>query len=501
MSYEQPDAAPNGISYSAQGGNDETTGLHSVPNEPKQSHWESVGWTYDAWDSFAWACALMDAQSRGPRILAAFGDGDTSNPKLAARQAFISLMHSYATDHKDNEALKKQEVVDRVRRETEARETVAEERRRRQIAGELSPQAQEFLDHLMSEDGVVDIHKLSARKRSEPLIEGLLFKNSLAWLAGESNTYKSFLSLDIALRLAKGIEYHQQDMPMTKGRSLIILAEGADDYEPRALAWEKRHGLVEEGMVNVYGDALQLSDLDVQMPALLKHIKDEAAAERPYDLIIFDTQAMCTVGVKENDNTEMGEIIYTMHQIRKETAACVMLIHHFGGDKSGMRGATAIYGAATTVIAVKPKGDLMVTLSTKRTQGGKQKNAEALGGIVMELEKVSGDGWSSLVPRRSGWVAEDAQALDLLARDEHAILTALIDVDSLGGAGTTHLAREVQELIGDNPRSGSAWKANHIDKLCAKLKEKGFADKQGSKYTITGKGREAHEDGITDSGD
>lgn len=284
-----------------------------------------------------------------------------------------------------------------------AREKVRREREEAEISGQLTPEADLFLTARLK-PRISEAHDFQPVVRT-PIVQGLFFRNSLTWVAGRSGTFKSFVTADLAFRHGQeDMDFH--GMRMTSGRSLLVVAEGSASYADRKTAWEKEHGR-EVKNVSIYPAPLQLGDTLKEMPALLAYLKEEEDAGRPFTLILFDTQAMCTVGIDEN-TSEMNLVINVLHRVREVSGACVMVVHHFGKDKrAGMRGSSMIHAAADTVCVLKRDDDSMdVKLSTSQADEGKQKDAETRADfLTLELKKhpvgedFFGDTVFSLVPR------------------------------------------------------------------------------------------------------
>jgi hypothetical protein len=254
----------------------------------------------------------------------------------------------------------------------EGRRQARAEREAAESAGEVGPDAEAFRD-VRLRPRIAEAHAFEVQVRT-PIVQGLFFKNSLTWVAGQSGTFKSFVTADLAFRYGQeDMDYHGRRM--THGRSLLVVAEGAAAYADRKVAWEKHHER-EVKNVSIYPFPLQLGDTLKEMPALISYLREEAEAGRPVDLILFDTQAMCTVGVDEN-TSEMNLVINILHRIREVSGACVMIVHHFGKNKTaGMRGSSMIYAAADTVCVLKrPEDADHVSLSTAQADEGKQKDA------------------------------------------------------------------------------------------------------------------------------
>lgn len=270
-----------------------------------------------------------------------------------------------------SEADAKEAIKANLRRFDEARDEVRREREEAEIGGRLSADAETFLT-MRLKPGLTEAHDFQPQVQV-PIVQGLFNRDSLSWVAGPSGTFKSFVTADLAFRYgSEDMDYYGRKM--THGRALIVVAEGAAGYAHRKTAWERQYGRTVEN-VTIFPAPLQLGDTLKEMPALIHHLRTEEEAGRGYGLIIFDTQAMCTVGVDEN-KSEMNLVINVLHRLREVSGACVLTVHHFGkNERSGMRGSSMLYAAADTVCILKRKDDAVeVTLSTAQSDEGKQKD-------------------------------------------------------------------------------------------------------------------------------
>lgn len=173
--------------------------------------------------------------------------------------------------------------------------------------------------------------------RAEPLVGDLIYSRTLAQLAGPAGSYKSFVALAIAAALATGTDLDHHRVP-ERGR-VVYAAEGAFGLHARLHAW-----------CEVYG--VDFDDLDewlyfLPQPVQLGRAGDVDAmvdlvkALNPA-LVIFDTRAKCTVGLKENDATEQGVAIAGVERVMDAARCAALVIHHTGKDASaGGRGSTA----------------------------------------------------------------------------------------------------------------------------------------------------------------
>lgn len=227
--------------------------------------------------------------------------------------------------------------------------------------------ASSFAADVLGSDSLGDIEIPPA------LVENYLDRNSMARLYGPSGSKKSFAVLDLAACVASGIEWHGN--ATHRAKTLYIVAEGATGILKRVRAWESLNGMKME--TRFYPKAVQIADED-SMRQLVAFSKLGG-----YEFIVFDTQARCTVGIDENDNTRMGEIVAALDILKQKTGACVLLVHHSGTEGGRGRGATAVLGAmdAEFEVVCKQRG-LFVDVLTKKRKDGRE-----MGALSIEMEE------------------------------------------------------------------------------------------------------------------
>ncbi len=194
------------------------------------------------------------------------------------------------------------------------------------------------------------------------LIKGVLPKAELAVIYGASASGKSFLVLDMAAAIATGRDWNGRKT--TKGRVLIVVAEGASGYRNRLLAHAQQHEGKFPG-IKIIADTPNLhSSRDHSLVA--KEIEASGGA----DLIVVDTLAAASAGADENSGEDMGTIIENCKQLHKATGALVLLVHHSGKDESrGARGWSGLKAATDAEIEVTRLADTRVATITKLKDG------------------------------------------------------------------------------------------------------------------------------------
>lgn len=226
-------------------------------------------------------------------------------------------------------------------------------------------------------DAMLDPDDLEMRPSPSPLVEGLLFLDSCAWLIGKSGTLKSFIALDLAAHVGRGEPW--QGGRVEQGEAWYVVGEGLSGMKLRQRAWRDRYG----EMKSVRFVPLPVQ-ADERRGAGAWSVMVEAAARVHPRLIVLDTQARATLGLNENDNTDMSYFAAQADRLRSASGACVLVVHHMGAGATGRaRGATAIDGAQDTELRVsREPGARLVQLHTD-----KQKDAPELPPIGLTVEE------------------------------------------------------------------------------------------------------------------
>jgi len=194
---------------------------------------------------------------------------------------------------------------------------------------------------------VVPASEFSQGKPPGWIIKGVIPRAELVVLFGESGSGKSFLALDMAAAIARGINWREN---RTKaGRVVYIAAEGGGGVRGRLRAYELHHGITLDGLplgiIHATPNFLQKADaLDVAKAIV---------AGGPADVVIVDTFAQVIPGANENAAEDIGKALTHCRGIHRATGAVVVLVHHAGKDPTrGARGWSGLRAAADAEIEV-----------------------------------------------------------------------------------------------------------------------------------------------------
>lgn len=215
-----------------------------------------------------------------------------------------------------------------------------------------------------------------------PLIDGYLYRNTLAWIAAAPGSYKTIMSIHLAGCIANGIPcvLPNGSAVAAKGGVLYVSGEGASGLYKRVAAWTNVYGGGVEPAIEWLPEAVQVTT------GAWQELCAYAAETKPA-LIVLDTQSRMTVGLDENDAKSATQVVARLDQLRRESGACVLTNHHASKSGATMRGSSVIEGAADTVIALdRPDEDdprVIVRCS-------KQKDAAPFRKFVMEPRTTIG---------------------------------------------------------------------------------------------------------------
>lgn len=207
----------------------------------------------------------------------------------------------------------------------------------------------------------IPAHEFAGRQAPQWIVKGLLPRAELCVLFGESGSGKSFLALDLAGAVARGLPWRGRRV--RQGRVVYVAAEGAGGFRNRLVAYAERQGIA---LADVPMDII------ADVPNLL--MKDDALAVAraigKADVVIVDTFAQVTPGGNENAGEDMGRALAHCKGIHRATSALVVLVHHAGKDASkGARGWSGLRAAADAELEVTRQGNFRQLRTSKQKDG------------------------------------------------------------------------------------------------------------------------------------
>ena len=208
------------------------------------------------------------------------------------------------------------------------------------------------------------------------LIDERIIQHGMTVMYGAAGTRKSFIALDISLRIAAAdhfdFKYSDGSDIHSRGHVVYFAAEGQTFAKERVAAFMLDHGITEDYLSN-YFTLIEMPPF-LNDPEYIKAIKGsleklEKHKTQPVIVMVFDTFQKCTRGISESNNDEVSDIYARLQEfidLRKKmtgTECSAIVVHHErkpseSGYDAGPRGAAAHEDAVDIVIRVqKCKGN------------------------------------------------------------------------------------------------------------------------------------------------
>lgn len=191
---------------------------------------------------------------------------------------------------------------------------------------------------------LVHVGQLDQQPRVDWLIHGMVESHSLVMLFGEPGTGKSFVALDWAQSIARGVDWNGHKVK--RGAVFYVAGEGHQGLSRRLLASARHHGY-ELGEVPLFvsrmgvpfsqGDAV--AELIEEIRTLLLLYELDCAC------IIIDTLRRNFGIGDENSTKDMAAFIAGCVTLQHALDTTVAVVHHTGhGDKERERGSSTLAG-------------------------------------------------------------------------------------------------------------------------------------------------------------
>lgn len=233
---------------------------------------------------------------------------------------------------------------------------------------------------------LLDMDELEALPPPVYIVEDLLTEKGFCVLYGDPGGGKSFIALDMALRLAHEMRWHGKETK--KVGVLYIAGEGHAGLGKRVKGWRREHGMEgEDAPFLLLPEAVQMLE-EGDVAKLLRTI--DAATERAgfkIGVVVIDTVSRSLTGADENSQDSMSKFVHACSQVQRHIDGAVLGVHHTGKDASrGMRGSTVLIGACDTSIKCEGTDGGKTKLVTLTVE--KQKDGEEIAPVRFGMKEV-----------------------------------------------------------------------------------------------------------------
>lgn len=329
---------------------------------------------------------------------------------------------------------------------------------------------------------VTPAHLFTAGEPPAWLIKGVLPQAGLAVVFGDSGSGKTFLALDLATSIARGIPWRGRTS--REGGVVYICAEGAFGFRNRLKAYAQQHEVdLSTLQLGVIGEAPNFM-LPVDIKALLSSIK----AFGETSVIVVDTFAQVMPGANENAGEDVGKALAHCRALHKHTGALVVLIHHSGKDATrGARGWSGLRAAADAEIEVIRSDDARVAIVTKLKDG--EDGAEfgfRLQQVVIGMDD-EGETITSCVIEHNEQTVREVRRSEPKGANERLGLRLLNDMQSLVD-GTVETTSLLSAMVNEMPFDDAAGKRDRRREVSTRalesLREAGRIEFEGGKVRL-----------------
>lgn len=209
---------------------------------------------------------------------------------------------------------------------------------------------------------LLDDEEIMAIVEPPALVDGVLSSNSHAQLFGASESFKSFVALDIAVHVAIGMDWHNHSV--RRGLVVYIAAEGGFGMKHRVAASKRYHEYTGQLGIYFFLSSVAISPSGPALTALIREISKRLPTAPA--LIVIDTKARNYQG-NENATEDENVFVAGCDLLRKTFGSCVLIVHHSGWTEADRgRGASAGYAALDTEIQCSRDGDRIALRCTKQ---------------------------------------------------------------------------------------------------------------------------------------
>ncbi len=229
-------------------------------------------------------------------------------------------------------------------------------------------------------------------KAPEWLIDGMLEANTFSVCFGSPAAGKTFLTLDMALCIATGKDFHTH--PVKQGPVFYIAGEGHNGFARRAAAWSKANHIPLQGVPFFKSSRAVIITDDSSVAELIDTIDEMVQQHGEPQLIVIDTLARSMGAADENSTKEMGAAIRAIDECRDAYDCTVLAVHHTGhGNKDRARGSSALLGAVDAEFMVDKwfQDEACAKVEVKFTKMKDAKIPEPMNFIHKEVDLVGAD--------------------------------------------------------------------------------------------------------------
>jgi RecA-family ATPase len=212
------------------------------------------------------------------------------------------------------------------------------------------------------------------------LVQRIIPANSVGFIIGESQSFKSFITVALGASIAKSEPFG--DLKVSRPKLVFyVAAEGGTAIARRLKAWENKFGDVGENFITIKRNLNLASEQGFDN--LTKIIRSACNKyELEAGLVIIDTFSQCSDLRDENSAAEVSKYIAACTRFSQEHKVTVLNVHHVN-KKGGIRGSSTIVSNSDFVLNVnRVKNDFSSIVTIE-----KMKDADSSSSLHLTLSK------------------------------------------------------------------------------------------------------------------
>lgn len=240
--------------------------------------------------------------------------------------------------------------------------------------------------------GRIDFGELRSRKPKAPdfVVDDWMVAKEVSFFAGESEAGKTFLAIDVAMRIALGLPvFGRRTKP---GLVIYQIGESGDSLlDLRIPAWIAHFGkdlpervpfVVLPASVNLWIDDPRAKDGTEELLSAIAGIKADYP-DIPHVGTFVDTWSQAFRGGDEISGRDVGRVLGNAQRIAKDTGSHVAIIHHFPKGGTNLRGHGSLKADVNSVALVSMDAQTKVrTIRFDKLKDGEK------GEMQFELKQV-----------------------------------------------------------------------------------------------------------------
>ena len=172
------------------------------------------------------------------------------------------------------------------------------------------------------------------------LIDQVIPDKSVGIMWGQFGTCKTFLGLDLAMKMVTGMDWFGRKLD--HGSVLYVIGEGQGVLKPRLYAWnEFYHRPKRIFDLRFRPFSVQLTE-ESDISQVVSYVRYRMPKLK---LLVIDTLSRSIVGADENEAQAMSVVVDNVTKLRDRLDCTCLLIHHSRKDAESMRGSSVLPGA------------------------------------------------------------------------------------------------------------------------------------------------------------